>query len=157
MFPHAKHTPACATQRTIENVVAPLVASNLRQPIGTVAFRHPAMRWAAVPETTIYKDGDSLHFEDKIWISNQSNTSPPPGNSVLAHELRENDLRCFVTAAPYRAHDLRALLYRNCVSSTAHHAEQTSSPKWRANASARSGGTALPTWRSWSVSEPWKM
>ena len=52
MFPHAKHTPACATQRTIENVVAPLVASNLRQPIGTVAFRHPAMRWAAVPETT---------------------------------------------------------------------------------------------------------
>jgi hypothetical protein len=76
----------------IDNLVAPPVASNLRQPIATVVFRHPAVAWASVPETAVNEKHEQLLAENEIWVASEALASPPSMNSMLFEDLDQSKL-----------------------------------------------------------------
>jgi len=157
VLPDPQHTPALFSEFRGYPLVPRHVPRNFRTPVLLIARWHAAVLGTPVPKAPIHKQREFGFVENEIRTACEHNLSPPAEDSVLAQESHENEFSRLVPATPHGPHDHRAFHAGDCVSPSAHHTELTSVPKWRASASASNGGTAFPTWRSWSVSYPWKM
>jgi len=148
VLPNPQHAPPGTAQCARHQPIAHLVAGNLLIPVPSIAPGHPTMLRATMPEAAVNKHGQPLPPENEIRAAGQGSASAPAGDPVCAKESNQRQLGRLVPTTPDSAHDFRALRNGKRVGPSLHQAEQSNAPKWRANASANSGGTALPTWRS---------
>ena len=65
-LPHAKHRPAVVFQAFVDETVSGPVAAQLLLPEGRIADGRNVVARAAVPETSVYKDGDARSHESKV-------------------------------------------------------------------------------------------
>jgi hypothetical protein len=71
MFPNPQHTPPQSSQSLSHEFVAFPVCGKLAPPEETIAFGLPGMVWAAMPETTIHKNRQSMIPKCEVGFSRQ--------------------------------------------------------------------------------------
>lgn len=77
MSPKPNDAPTCRLQSPVCSSVALYIARNFLPPIMTVIGGHAAVLRAAVPKTTIYKNGQTFGSEDKIRAAGKGLMSTP--------------------------------------------------------------------------------
>lgn len=107
MFPYPYNRPALFAEQGAVLFVPCLIVRNLLLPELHVAFRLNVTGLAAVPETSVNKNGNSLCRKNKIWLAGQSfDVSAPASNFIFLEKMQKLLLGCLVASAAYRSHIL---------------------------------------------------
>ena len=108
LLPPASSTLRAAPQRSLSE--PPLRFRVV--PEGAVGFRAGVANGAAVPKTSVDKDGDLPLGKSKVGLSWQREMPPPSGDLVLSQQDQRCLLGLLVPLPPDERHDFRALLSR---------------------------------------------
>ena len=104
MLPDADDFPAFPPQLPVHAFIAGHVVFALFVPELPVGFRSRVALGAAVPETSIDKDGDLLLGKGEIGFAGQRKMPSPADNLVLPKQREQRILRLFVAAALDEGH-----------------------------------------------------
>jgi len=84
--PNAENAPPPAAKLSVDAMVAGPIASDLLPPIFTVSVRHPAVPTAAVPKTSVHKDGEARLGKNEVRLPWQWAVSAPTFDSMCAED-----------------------------------------------------------------------
>jgi hypothetical protein len=106
MLPDAQNTPAASFQLAINLAVPRLIFCELPPPVWPVAFWHPKVLAATMPETAVNKHRHIQLSESEIRFAGQCLISPPADYPVCPEDFRKPQFSFFVSFGFYRGHDL---------------------------------------------------
>ena len=104
VFPNAEDAPAAAAQGAIDEQVALTIAPEFFTPEKGVAGGAAAMSRAAMPETTIHKEGHALSAENEVRFAEERLVPPPAGDAVGAEPLDHHEFRVAVAVRADAGH-----------------------------------------------------
>lgn len=82
MFPKSHHPPTFPFKLFADFAISEAVFADLLSPVTLVGGRLSAMKRAAMPKTTVYKDSNLAVPENEIRLADNS-ISPPPAFDVI--------------------------------------------------------------------------
>jgi hypothetical protein len=80
MLPDSNHTPSSATKRVRDEPITHAIALNFCPPEFLVGLWQSPERWVAMPENSVYKDGNFGFGEHKVGAAEHRIVTSPPGN-----------------------------------------------------------------------------
>ena len=100
MLPDALDVPACFSQLPIGVKIPKMVLFEFVGPPFSVSLRERTVNWAAVPKTTVHKDGYFSFQEDDIGTSRttENRAVDPESNTTGVKLVAERDFGRGVTA-----------------------------------------------------------
>lgn len=115
-MPDTDDYPSLAAELARDALVASHVAPALFIPELPVGFRAGVALRAAVPETSVYEDGDLLLGKGKVGLSGQGKMPSPAGDLVLLQQAQQRLLGLLVSFTANERHYLGTLLFSENVS-----------------------------------------
>ena len=86
MAPYADHAPSSDAEQLANAPVSFLVACDFKAPVLAIVAGHPAVPSAAVPETAVNEDGQSLAAKGEIRPAGKRQVPAPAGDASSAED-----------------------------------------------------------------------
>jgi hypothetical protein len=115
MFPNADDTPSEFPEFSVHAAVTCAVASELRLPEFSILFGLRAVLRTAMPETAVYKHGNTKLRKNEIRFPEHGLMPPPTDDVIFTENFRQCQLRILVAMRPDTRHHFRTFGFRNYV------------------------------------------
>src|SRR5882757_7002673 len=105
MAPYADDAPSSKAKQLVDDPVSLFVPGDLKPPVSAIVAGHSAMPAAAMPKTTVHKNGKTLATKREVWTTWQRLMSAPTGDAGGTNNGSQLEFGGFVAFRAYSCHD----------------------------------------------------